>query len=139
MLAAAQITPPLTGSPTPPPGQPLNPRTTLDANGTLTLTWEPSGPTGTRRGPGSRGGDGTVFIVERLVRSGRAIVEPRRIVAVVGEARYIDHDPPLARYADATIEYTVRARRGSKESPHSAAAVVSLSPAAIPQAARLAA
>lgn len=116
----AIIPPPRRGGVTPAPAVPRNLSATISANGSLRLTWEGAGPTGTSRGPGARGGAGLLYLVYRKA-PGEA--DPTLITAT-NRLSCTDPRPPLIRGAETL--YTVQARRGERASIVSAPAVVHL-------------
>lgn len=98
----AQIGPPASSSPAPPPAQPTNLSVTLGASdGSLTLRWKASNPAGT---------SGTAYIIRRK-RPG----EPEfSFIGVSGRKQFVDDT--LVAGTD-SVQYTVQGQRADASSP----------------------
>lgn len=96
VYALAQIPAPQTPSTMPPPGTPGDFRATLNPDGSLTIAWKCSNPSGAT---------GTVYAIRRRAD----ISEPWAFLGAVGTKKFTDHAlPPVTR-----IYYQVQAQRGA--------------------------
>ncbi len=136
IYASAHIDPPNKPGAAPDLGTPRNVSVVISSAGCAVVTWEGTGPTGTARGRGSRGGGGLYY---SILRQGPGEAMPR-VVGATGERSFADQQPPLV--PGATLVYFVQACRGARHSPLSvgvAIGVPTLPAAMAPQVARRAA
>ncbi|MEX2217537.1 MAG: hypothetical protein WD749_02155 [Phycisphaerales bacterium] len=101
VYVAAQIPPPASPKPIPPPGLPADFRVGLDQEGNVLLAWKCANP------PGAAG---TVYIVER--RSGTS--GPFSYLGATGERRFLDETVPGG---GPVLDYRVFGQRAGKSGP----------------------